>query len=101
MKKVGLGLFLLFTLALKARAQVSIEVVQDQDQFLIGETVPTAVRITNRSGQPLHLGADNDWLTFSVASREGRLVTRSGAVPVSGEFDLGSSKRATKRVDLR
>src|SRR2546425_13312009 len=98
MKKIGLGLFLLLALALKTPAQVSVEVVQDQDQFLIGETVPTAVRITNRSGQPLHFGADNDWLTFAVASREGRLVTRNGVVPVTGQFDLDSSKRATKRV---
>jgi hypothetical protein len=100
MKKVGLGLFTFLGFALVTRAQVSVEIVQDQDQFLIGETVPTAVRITNRSGQPIHFGADNDWLSFSVASREGRLVTRDGVVPVIGEFDLGSSKRATKRVDL-
>ena len=37
-----------------ARAQVSVEVVLDQEQFLPRESVPAAVRITNRSGQTLH-----------------------------------------------
>jgi hypothetical protein len=83
-----------------ASAQVTVNVVLDQEQFLPNESLPVAVRITNRSGQPLHLGADANWLTFSVTSADSFVVTRIADVPVQGEFDLGSSLMATKRVDL-
>ena len=83
-----------------ASAQVTVDVVLDQEQFLPSETLPVAVRITNRSGQPLHLGADSNWLTFSVESVSGPVVVKKTDVPVQGEFDLGSSQVATKRVDL-
>ena len=56
---------------LSASAQVTVDVVLDQEQFLPSESLPVAVRITNRSGQPLHLGADTNWLTFSVESVSG------------------------------
>jgi hypothetical protein len=62
--------------------------------------VPVAVKITNRSGQPLHLGASPTWLTFDVESGDGFIVVKNAEVPVLGEFDLGSSQVATKRVDL-
>jgi hypothetical protein len=93
-----LGLTLL-TLV-NARAQVSVEVVLDQEQFLPSESVPVAVRITNRSGQTLHFGADANWLTFSVESADRFVVIKNSEVPVAGEFDLDSSQMATKRVDL-
>ncbi len=83
-----------------APAQVSVEVVLDQEQFLPSESVPVAVRITNRSGQTLHFGADANWLTFSVESADGLVVIKNSDVPVSGEFDLDSSQMAIKRVDL-
>jgi hypothetical protein len=84
-----------------ARAQVAIEVTQDQDQFLHGEALRVAVRIINRSGQTLHLGADEDWLTFAIESREGGVVSETGRVPVVGEFELESSRVGIKRVDLQ
>jgi len=83
-----------------ARAQVSVEVSLDQEQFLPSESVPVAVRITNRSGQTLHLGADANWLTFNVESADGLVVVKNSEVPVVGEFDLDSSQMAIKRVDL-
>jgi len=83
-----------------ASAQVTVDVVLDQEQFLPSETLPVAVRITNRSGQPLHLGVDANWLTFSVESAGGPGVVKKADAPVQGEFDLGSSQVATKRVDL-
>jgi hypothetical protein len=100
--KISLPILALVLLALcRASAQVDVEVVLDQEQFLPSESVPLAVRITNRSGQPLHLGADADWLTFSVESADGFIVMKNADVPVLGEFDLGSSEVATKRVDLQ
>ena len=100
MKVLGLPLFLLVTTWLPVSAQVTVEVTQDQDQFLPGEAMITAVRITNRSGQDLRLGREEDWLTFSVQASGNQVVPRVGEVPVLGEFVLASSKVATKRVDL-
>ncbi len=59
-----------------------------------------AVRITNSSGQPLHLGVYANWLTFDVESVDGFIVDKKAEVPVLRGFDLGSSQVATKRVDL-
>ena len=73
----------------------------EQDQFLPGETLPVTVQVTNNSGQTLHLGADADWLKFSVESADDSFVVMKNAdPPVVGAFDLGSSEVATKRVDL-
>ncbi|HWI56288.1 MAG TPA: hypothetical protein VNZ22_03625 [Bacillota bacterium] len=101
MRRLGLWTFLLVAALTRAAwGQVSVEVVQEQRQFLPGESMAVAVRITNRSGRTLHLGAEADWLTFTIEDRQGRSVPRNGEVPVIGEFDLESSKVATKRVDL-
>jgi hypothetical protein len=100
MKALGFWLGFLAVTLLPVSAQVTVEVTQDQDQFLPSETLATAVRITNRSGRDLRLGQGEDWLTFSVQSRGDSVVARSGEVPVGGEFVLESSKVATKRVDL-
>jgi len=94
-----LGPLLLF-LATPAGAQVTAEVVLEQDQFLPGEATPVAVRITNFSGQTLHLGGDNDWLRLIVEGKDSYLVPHRGELPVRGEFDLEASTIATKRVDL-
>jgi len=100
MKQIGLWLCLPLVALSPASAQVTVEVTQDQDQFLPGEAIITAARITNRSGQTLRLGAEDNWLTFSVESGDRGVVPKSGDAPVTGEFLLPSSKVATKRVDL-
>ncbi len=100
MRTLGLWLSLLAVAVSPAAAQVTVEVTQEQDQFLPGETMMTAVRITNRSGQSLQLGDDEDWLTFAVQGEASEVVAKKAEVPVLGEFTLESSKVATKRVDL-
>jgi len=100
MKVLGSLLGLLVAASLPVSAQVTVEVTQDQDQFLPGETMRTAVRITNRSGQDLRLGREPGWLTFSVQSSGDEIVPKTGEVPVVGEFILESSRVATKYVDL-
>jgi hypothetical protein len=100
MKISGLWLNLLLASFVCARAQVTVEVTQEQQQFLAGEALKVAVRITNLSGQELHLGAEDDWLEFSVESRDGMVVPKIGEAPVVGAFTLESSKVAIKRVDL-
>src|SRR5882724_6682689 len=84
----------------RASAQVSVELELGQEQFLPGESMVVAAKITNRSGRPLHFGADANWLTFSVESTDGFLVIKNSEVPVTGEFDLESSQMGTKRVDI-
>src|SRR6187455_1973107 len=100
MKLTGLTLGVLLAPLLQMSAQVTVEVTLEQEQFLGGEALPAAVRITNRSGQTLRLGTEPDWLTFLVESRDGFIVVKTGEVPVLGEFTLESSKVATRRVDL-
>ena len=94
---------LVLTLAACCRslAQVSVELTLDQEQFLPNEAVRVAVKITNTSGQQLHLGEDPDWLTFSVESQNNYVVAKISDVPVVEPFDLESSQRATKHVDLQ
>ncbi len=100
MRKLGIGLSLLAVAVAPATAQVTVEITQDQDQFLPGEELLTAVRITNRSGQTLRLGAEQDWLTFTVQGQQSEVVPVIADVPVVEEFTLDSSRVATKRVDL-
>jgi len=96
---------LVFSLAVlaffQASAQVSVELSMDQEDFLPSEAVPLAIKITNRSGQQLHLGAEADWLTFNVESSEGFVVIKNAEVPVVEAFDLETSQLAIKRVDLQ
>jgi len=102
MKTFLLVLVLAGLTAFRAAAQVSVEITMDQEQFLPSEAVPVAVKITNRSGQQLHLGTAADWLTFSVESTDGFIVIKNAEVPVTGEFDLESSQIGIiKRVDLQ
>jgi hypothetical protein len=101
MNKAGLWLCLLAASLSPVSGQITVEVLQDQDQFLPGEALPVAVRVTNRSGQPLHLGGDENWLSFVVESVAGSVVRKAGEAPVPLEVTLvESSKRATIHVDL-
>jgi hypothetical protein len=93
---LGLALLPVFN----ASAQVTVSLTLDQDQFLPSEALPVTVHITNQSGQPLHFGADADWLTFSVEATDAFIVAKNSNPPVQGEFNLDSSQVATKRVDL-
>ncbi len=86
-----------------AQAQVSavsVELTLEQEQFLSNEDVIVAARVTNRSGQPLQLGQENDWLTFTVEGRDQYVVSQLGDVPVAGQFSLDSSQSGTKRANL-
>src|ERR1043165_5026939 len=74
------------------RAQVTVEVQPDQNEFLPGEPLALAIRITNLSGRSLHLGADNDWLRFAVETREGSIIPELQKLTTQGEFTLDSSK---------
>jgi len=100
MKTLSLLLALLSASLSPLFAQVKVEIALDQEHFLVGETLVVPVRITNRSGQTLKLGAEPDWLTFSIESRDGFVVVKRGEAPVESEFTLESGQVATRRVEL-
>jgi hypothetical protein len=79
---------------------VRLDLELEQEQFLSKEKLTVIVRVTNLSGQTLELGQEEDWLTFSVESRENLSVHRLGQPPVGGEFTLDSSRTGTIRVDV-
>jgi len=81
-------------------AQVTVEVSTDQDEFLPGEAIPVAVKITNRSGQTLKLGQSEGWLKFAIEARDGYVALKNGDVPVAGEITLESAQWANVRVNL-
>ncbi len=86
---------------LGAHAQVSVELSLDQDEFLPNEAVRVAVKISNTSGQQLHLGADPAWLTFGMESADSTMVSKNGEAPVVEPFDLESAQMATKYVNVQ
>ena len=61
---------------------VSVEVVLDQEQYLVNEELVAKVRITNFSGQTLTLGADEDWLSFTLDGGPTKIVSQRALVPV-------------------
>lgn len=92
-------LLLLFAAVLPSRAQstgVSIGLVLRDSVFLPGEEIPVGVRISNLSGRALTFGSSSNWLIFYVESKQGDIVSRTGHVPVEGEFTLESAKAGTK-----
>ena len=100
MKTFPILLALVLAVFSRASAQVTVEVTMNQEQFLPGEALPLAVKITNQSGRLLRFGTTEDWLTFSVESADGFVVGKITEVPVAGEFELESSQMGTKRVDI-
>ncbi len=97
---MGLWPVLLAAALSPAAAQVTVELTQEQEQYLPAESLPLAVRITNRSGQSLRLGQTDDWLTFTIEAHDGHIVPKLGEVPVAGEFVLDSSQVVTLHVDV-
>lgn len=102
MKKFPVILILASLILTRAAAQiVTVEVKLDQDQFLPGESLPVTVRVLNNSGQTLKLGANPNWLKFSIVYADnGAAVINNSEPPVVEPFTLGSSEIATKRLDI-
>jgi len=81
-------------------AQITVQLVLPQDQFLRNESLPIKVRVANSSGQTLHLGGEADWLSFEMRDNDGRDVARLAPVPLADAFDLAASQTANLSVDL-
>jgi hypothetical protein len=100
MRKILTALAFAAALAPAAFAQVTAEIIFDQEHFLRSESLPLRVRISNFSGQPLKLGGTPEWLTFTVENREGRGLARTGEIPLPQSFTIDSSKTVSVRADL-
>lgn len=81
-------------------AEVNVEILLDQEQYLRSESLPLHVRISNFSGQTLLLGTTPDWLTFAVEGSEKIPLRQTGDLPPTKPFRLASSKTASLGVDL-
>ncbi len=103
MKKWLATLLVYLTAVCMVQAQpssVTVELSVDQDQYLPGEDIRVAVKITNLSGQELELGTNNSWLSFTVEAFNKRIVEKTGNPEVAGKFKLQSSTSGTKRVNI-
>ncbi len=85
---------------LAADAQVNVEVVFEQEQFLRSESLPLRLRISNFSGQTLQLGTEPDWLVFTVEDRAGHSLAKVEKLPQPEPFRVESSKTVALRMDL-
>jgi len=79
--------------------QVKVEVLLDEKEFLVGESIPVAVRIVNHSGQTIHFGQEA-WVTYSVEALDGFVPLKTGEPAMAHDFDVETSKMATQRTDL-
>ena len=100
MKKLFLMFSLLNGLLVAVSAQVSVELIMDQDHFLQSESLLVGVRIINQSGQPLKLGDDNEWLRFDIETRTGKSIEPMAMPNILEPFTIESSQMATRVVDL-
>jgi hypothetical protein len=99
MKHIGLLLALVLAFAGSLSAQVSVEVLMDQDQFLPNEAMTARVRIVNNSGQTLRFGPE-DWLSYSIEAMDGFVVLKNGNAPVAHNFEIKAAEMATAHADL-
>jgi hypothetical protein len=102
MRKFAILLVLLTAATHGARAQhtgVTAELQLDQDQFLAEEDVPVKVRIVNRSGQPVVLGTDKQWITFDVVGEHDYVVPKLGEMQVQSPFTLLSGQAVTREFN--
>jgi hypothetical protein len=100
MRKSLLAMLLPLLLAVAARAQVTVELLLDDEQFLRSESLPVRLKISNLSGQTLRLGQQPDWLSFTIEAQEGKPLAKTGEVPLPKAFAVESSKTASLRTDL-
>jgi len=96
---------LLFAAALSglvfaARAQVNVDVVFDQEQYLRGDSVSLRLRIANFSGQTLQLGTTPDWLGITITDEGGKAIKQKGRLPAFKPFTIDSAKTVALPIEL-
>jgi hypothetical protein len=100
MRSVWLSWAVLLSSIAWASAQIQVELILNQEQFLVAESIPVKIRITNLSGQPVQLGQDPDWLTFQVQNLERPSEVRVAKIPTNEPYTLQSAKTVVRQLDL-
>lgn len=80
-------------------AQVKLELLLKQDQYLAKESLEIGVRVVNHSGQDLNL-TGGDWLDFVVMDADKFLVKEIGPMPVPDDVSIKSSYMGTQWLDI-
>ena len=80
--------------------EVKVQVLLDQTDFIVGESIPVAVRVINHSGETIHFG-NEDWVSYSVEALDGYVPIKTGEGPIAHGFDVETSKMATQHSDLQ
>jgi hypothetical protein len=99
MRKIALFLVLLTAASHPVCGQpngVTAELQLDQNQYLPAEDMQLKVRITNRSGQPVAFGQDNQWIAFDIVAERGPVIFKYAEMPVKGPFTLLSGQEAVR-----
>jgi hypothetical protein len=99
MLKVLSALVLFLTLAPSAQAQVRVELLLDQKQYLLKEPLPVGVRIINHAGQVLSISGTN-WLSFTIEDREKFVVKRSTELVPPQAVTIESTYMGTQWIDI-
>ncbi len=99
-RHLALLVFTILSLSNASAQSITVEVLLDSEQFIVGEAINAQVRITNFSGQTLQLGSEDDWLTFALEGGPRKVVSQRSLVPAKGEFSLDSSKKGTRTVNI-
>jgi hypothetical protein len=102
MRKFAMLWVLVCAAVLSAQAQpngITVTLELGLDQYLPEEDLPVKVIILNRSGQPVILGAQTNWLTFDVLGERQAIVPRLGEMPVMRPFTLLSGQTVTRQYN--
>ena len=101
MRRALLILLLCLLASSTAQAQrVGVELVTEQNTFLPNEPLYVGVRITNRSGQPVIFGQEDDWVKFSVFGQKKMAVAKAGDPAGGGIFVVPTASTSIKWFDL-
>lgn len=87
------------TAVLSAQAQVKVELLLDQKQYLLKESLPVGVRVINHSGRTLTFSGTN-WLSFTAEEHGGFVVKELQDPPPPQKVNVETTYMATQWIDL-
>ena len=100
LKKIGILGVLVFGAVFGLQAQVEVSLEFKKDFFLAHEEMIAEVKIINFSGRTLTFGEDQEWLQFTVESRNEFPVEKAGDLDIVEKFEIPNASRGIRRVHL-
>ncbi len=80
-------------------AQVKVELLLEQRQFLLKEPLLVGIRIINHSGQTLKISG-SDWLSLTIEDRDKFVVKKLVELPAPQPVTVDSTYMATQWIDI-